>query len=434
MTQRMFVCHAKSDIEVTSEIVDSLESALELQAGTLVASSLPGYASELHHEGDLHAMLTGASVMLALFSERSTSDSEFVFELGAAWALGIDVLPLLLGAAHDGDLPWPLRDRTTLRPQDPGVWEELISQLSQRLQVPQRKSVVPAAPRLEADGAPAPANAVSIVAPVRVSEPEVEPQRLEDSAPELDAAPVSLPPEPAYEDAAPALTAAPPVESPSEPAPEPPPLAAVAPAALFEPAATEREAPASVPPDAFEPRSDVRSSLPSYRMALEAGRALSDCVFNRAEAIDFVSELEEPYGRFIDAIGGCWRELRELKEFDVWLSVTENLLRSLPPEDRRIADWYELGYELAILHNLAGQGLFDEPARATDAEQLWRDALERFLSRAEQAQIPYEDLARVISLIENLVAPRAERDLANIARSLDELRNQALGADQHRAA
>jgi hypothetical protein len=40
----------------------------------------------------------------------------------------------------------------------------------------------------------------------------------------------------------------------------------------------------------------------------------------------------------------------------------------------------------------------------------------------------------VLALLENLVAPRAERDLSNIARSLDELRKQAAGADKQTSA
>src|SRR5205085_1724214 len=104
--------------------------------------------------------------------------------------------------------------------------------------------------------------------------------------------------------------------------------------------------------DAFEPRSDIRPHLPSYRMALEAGRALSDCVFNREEALDFKKELDEPFGRFVDAMGGSWAELSKLQDFDVWLGVAENLLHNLPSEGHQIAAWYEVGYELAILHNL----------------------------------------------------------------------------------
>jgi hypothetical protein len=369
MTQRMFVCHAKSDIEVTSEIVDSLEAALELPSGTLVASSLPGYASEIHGEGELHATLTGAALMLAIFTERSTYDPEFVFELGAAWALGIDVVPLMLGATHAADLPWPLRERSSIRPTDAGAWNGLMQQLSQRLQVSLRESVAPPLSAAVLDGQPEPerTHSVSIVAPVMV---------------------------------------------------------AGAPARAEKP----------LPPDAFEPPSAVRPSLPTYQMSLEAGRALSDCVFNRAESIDFIAELKEPFGRFVDAMGGSWSELSKLQDFDVWLGVTENLLQNLPADSKRIADWYELGYELATLHNLAGQGLFDTPERVVEAERLWREALERFLDRAEKACIPYEDLAAVMALLENLVAPETERDLANIARSLDVLRQQAVGADQHSAA
>ena len=52
-----------------------------------------------------------------------------------AWALGIDVLPLLLGPTSDADVPWPLRDRPSIRAVDPTAWNDLVLQLSQRLQV-----------------------------------------------------------------------------------------------------------------------------------------------------------------------------------------------------------------------------------------------------------------------------------------------------------
>ena len=432
MTQRMFVCHAKSDIEATSEIVDALENALEFPNGTLVASSLPGYASDVHGEGELHAMLTGATLMLALFTERSTYDPEFVFELGAAWALGIDVLPLLLGATSPNDVPWPLRDRPSLRAQEEAAWSDLVQQLSHRLQVPLRKPSQPPAavepetapvdvkaligePQLTAAEAAEPEPVRAAPEPVRAAPAEPEPEPEPDLAPEpVRDNPVSI--------VAPVM-----VHGQPRPTPQIPPPAAI-PAEAFQ----LPEPPLAA--DAFEPPSDVRSSLPSYRMSLEAGRALSDCVFNREEQLDFTRELEEPFGRFVEAMGGSWRDLSQRQDFDIWLGTAENLLQSLPAEGKRISAWYEVGYELAILHNLAGQGLFDSDERRMDAERLWRKALERFLIRAENARIPYEDLGRVLALLENLVAPRSERDLSNIARSLDELRRYAVGADQHTAA
>ena len=54
--------------------------------------------------------------------------------------------------------------------------------------------------------------------------------------------------------------------------------------------------------------------------------------------------------------------------------------------------------------------------------------------RAERAEIGYENLGRVLGLLENLVGPSHERDLSNIPRSLEELRRYAAGADIHTAA
>lgn len=413
--QRMFVCHAKSDIEATSEIVDALENALEFPQGTLVTSSLPGYASDVHGEGELHAMLTGATLMLALFTERSTYDPEFVFELGAAWALGIDVLPLLLGATSQTDVPWPLRDRPNIRAQDEAAWRELVQQLAHRLQVPLRRAPAPEPESLPETEVTPPMAARLVPPPAAGARPEPEPEREPEPEPERNN-PVSI--------VAPVMVS-------GQPAPAIPPP----PAVPLEALESEQTPSQPMAADAFEPPSDVRPSLPSYRTALEAGRALSDCLFNREDSVDFRSELEQPFGSFVEAMGGSWTELSEQQDFDAWLSATENLLSSLPANGKRIGAWYEVGYELAILHNLAGQGLFDSDESRLDAERQWRKALERFLIRAENARIPYEDLGRVLALLENLVAPRSERDLSNIGRSLDELRQQAAGADrQHTAA
>jgi hypothetical protein len=167
-------------------------------------------------------------------------------------------------------------------------------------------------------------------------------------------------------------------------------------------------------------------------MALEAGRAVSDCVFNRAEIDDFAAELHVPLGRLVESLGASWDELRAQQDLDRWVEVTDQLLQTLPDELRKVEEWYRVGFELATLHNLAGQLVLDGSDAA--AEQHWRGALERFLMRAERAEIGYENLGRVLGLLENLAGPSHERDLANIPRSLEELRRYAAGADIHSAA
>lgn len=190
-----------------------------------------------------------------------------------------------------------------------------------------------------------------------------------------------------------------------------------------QPAATFVTVSGSEPPLA----SDIYARLPSCEMALEAGRALSDCVFNRSEISDFKAELGVPFGRFFESLGGIWDELSSDQDIDNWAAAADARLQALPEEARKIEDWYKLGLELAILHNLAGQLVLDGTDAA--AEQQWRGALERFLMRAERAEIGYEDLGRVLGLLENLAGPSSERDLANIGRSLAELRRYAAGAD-----
>jgi len=200
-------------------------------------------------------------------------------------------------------------------------------------------------------------------------------------------------------------------------------------AALSEPEAERQPLATFVNVSGSEPplSTDIFARLPSCEMALEAGRALSDCVFNRDEISDFRAELGGPFGRFYESLGGLWDELSRDQDIDGWADAAEERLSALPEEARKIEDWYKLGYELAILHNLAGQLVLDGTDAA--AEQQWRGALERFLTRAERADIGYENLATVLGLLENLAGPSSERDLANIGRSLSELRRYAAGAD-----
>jgi hypothetical protein len=177
----------------------------------------------------------------------------------------------------------------------------------------------------------------------------------------------------------------------------------------------------------------VFARLPTCERALEAGRAVSECVFNRDEIQDFAHELDAPLGSLLAGLGEDWDALKSEQDLDVWVERTDDLLQSLPSEASKIDDWYRLGFELAILHNLAGQLSLDGTDLA--AEQRWRAALERFLMRAEKAEIGYENLGRVLALLENLAGPTHERDFANIGRSLDELRQYAAGADEiHTAA
>jgi hypothetical protein len=341
-------------------------------------------------------MLAGTSVVLALVTESSVEDPEFTFELGAAWALGIDLVPLLYGDTDASQMPWPLRDYPVVRPEKPGAWDKLVADLALRLDVPARPAPSHLPPPL-ANHLPPPSAALADDS--LVSDSEITADVVIGSS-------VSV---------APVIDVATSV------------IATSTSSSFAEQAIDELMG------DRTVATSDVFARLPTCEMSLEAGRAVSDVAFNRAEITDFEGELSKPLGKFVDAIGGSWSELRALRDLDTWQAATENLLDNLPSDLQRVAEWYQLGFELSTLHNLAGQLKLDGADR--DAEQTWRTALDRFLTRAENARIGYEKLGTVLSLLENLAGPSSERDLSNIGRSLEEVRRYAAGADAiHTAA
>jgi hypothetical protein len=168
----------------------------------------------------------------------------------------------------------------------------------------------------------------------------------------------------------------------------------------------------------------------SCELSLEAGRAISECSFHRDEGGNFAAELGRSFGRFIDAVGGNWRELERLGDVDGWLGATDNLLASLPPNKKHISEWYELGFQFSTLHSIAEQGWPLDPEQRAAYQELWNQAMTAFLQAAESAQITTLKAQRVQVLLENLIGPEPQRDYTNVARSLHELRSLAEQADR----
>src|SRR4029077_95965 len=144
-----------------------------------------------------------------------------------------------------------------------------------------------------------------------------------------------------------------PVE-PSEPGEQGPPSATVATATAAPAPVTQRFMAAPV--------SATRPGLPTCSASVQAGRAVSDCVFNRDQGGAFADELDVPFGAFLASLGGNWSSLRDLGDLDVWLEAADNLLGTLAPAEQHVRRWYEVGFQLATLLNLAGRELESDPA------------------------------------------------------------------------
>jgi hypothetical protein len=470
-TRRLFICHAPTEIEATSEVVDALEHALDFPARAIWASNLPGYSFETDDGDALRIALSETSVALVVISSSGARDSQFNFELGATWGLGIRTVLLRLNGTDWEYVPASLRGVRSVHVHNSREWSALVGDLALWLGLNANANARAASP-----AEVGPAATVDPVQPFAAAEGSFEddaetretyPRTKLEALDQLEhkeitelsavlAATATLPSTNGLarpDHSASSLALALDMDMELEPEPEP---QFASETTLTDDASAEdyfdddllspdlssgsselddqpvRETETETETDARF-TSSVFARLPTCEIALEAGRSVSDCLFNREEIGDFGQELTPSLGRLLNGLGEKWDELRGSQDLDGWIAHTDQLLQWLPAESRRLENWYRLGFELAILHNLAGQLALDgsEPG----AEQRWRGALERFLMRAERAEIGYENLGSVLGLLENLAGPKQERDLANIGRSLDALRRHAAGADRiHTAA
>lgn len=156
---------------------------------------------------------------------------------------------------------------------------------------------------------------------------------------------------------------------------------------------------------------------------------MAECAFHRDAGGDLASELDGPYGTFLDAMGGSWADLRRLDDVDLWMGTTDNLLESLPRQQLYIATWYELGFQLSTLLSLAGQGAPQDPAGRAGFDRAWGDVFAAFLHSAAEAEIGDVEMRMIHQLLSDLVGPDAERNYANMGYVPGRLRELAEQSD-----
>lgn len=372
MQPTLYLSHDVADTLLAGNWVDLLEAALP--DARLVCTALPGYADAGQ------APFAGASVVLGLVTRQALTGASVPFELGAAWAQGCRVIPVLQDGLSPGTLTWSLDPALTVLCDTPDAYLGLLAELgaSLAMQLGSADAIGEALQHL-CPGAPTTYSDVSGLRETGASRPGTgETQPLW---------PISEPP----------------------PAPEP----------GLEAAAGERAA--------------AGRQLPGCASSFLAGRTLADCLFNAQPGVPMVGELDVPFGSFLSALGASWVQLRTLEDGELWTEVVDNLLAELGGEDRRVKAWYTIGYQLSNLLNL----VHVEPADAQAGADLL-DAFGQSTAALREAgrQVGFDaaDLTRIGVMLDNLIGPHEERDYTLIARLQTLLREHADSMDADRAA
>jgi hypothetical protein len=113
MSVLIFISHKESEKKIAESLVDFLKSSLEINDNEIRCTSVAGY--QLKFEGTIPDQLKrdirSSKVIIALLTEESLESKWIMFEIGASWALGKKVVPILgMGLNHE-NLPGPLGSR-----------------------------------------------------------------------------------------------------------------------------------------------------------------------------------------------------------------------------------------------------------------------------------------------------------------------------------
>jgi len=417
----IFVVHTKEQARDAGALVDLLESALALPDGALACSSLPGYAWSVSGQSNVaewDAMLQRVGAAVALADSEALASPQWMFDIAAAHGRGLWTVVLLEDATQASRLPVQLTSATLALRSDETSVRAVVEDLAFELGVSPRlgqetKDAISTFSSIPPErGRPSPSDSRDVLAasgPADTRRPPARGRSIDDTPIATYESLDTVPPAVSFREDDRMLDSVPP------------------------PFASNDEPLELLDADELQPIdgglvlvSRVHGATPD--MAFDAGRAISECSFHRHSGGDFVRELERPFGGFIDAVGGDWRALQRIEDVEVWLGATDNLLDSLPPGNRYIADWYELGYQLSTLLSIAEHGGLDDLAQRETYEDLWGQAMRQLRQSGARLHVSGRDLDAVQWRLENLVGPHQERDYRNVSAALDSLRELAVRA------
>lgn len=127
---QVFISHSSEDTKLAGLVVDLLRSALNLGAQTIRASSVDGYRLPAGAEfnDQLREELLAAPVFIGILSPLSLSSAYVLFELGARWGVGTQLIPLLAPGMTAHALRGPIVSLNALSCESTGQLHQLVQE------------------------------------------------------------------------------------------------------------------------------------------------------------------------------------------------------------------------------------------------------------------------------------------------------------------
>lgn len=132
---RLFISHSAADADIAAAVIDLLRAALNLEAGEIRCTSVDGYRLPAGASTDdrLRREVYESAVFIGLVSKRSMASPYVVFELGARWGAGRQLIPLLAPGTSPSQLGGPLQGINALSCDSNSQLLQLVSDVGRAL-------------------------------------------------------------------------------------------------------------------------------------------------------------------------------------------------------------------------------------------------------------------------------------------------------------
>lgn len=140
MSCKIFISHDHADKEIAEKLVTTIVEYLNIGPGEITCTSVEGFRQPYIASlpGSIKEDLKSCKAFFAILSEKSIGSSWVLSEIGAAWILDKNIVPILCRGLKHGDIPDLVRDPLAIIGDDTNLNSKIVSLLkvlSERIDV-----------------------------------------------------------------------------------------------------------------------------------------------------------------------------------------------------------------------------------------------------------------------------------------------------------
>ena len=134
---KVFISHSSLDIGLVKLIVDLIRSSLNLSAKDIRCTSLDGYRlpAGVDIDDQLRDDILSAKTLVGVISKKSFESAYVLFELGARWGQGTNLIPLLVHETNSSVLQGPIKGLNALSCGDEAQLYQFVTDIAKHIGV-----------------------------------------------------------------------------------------------------------------------------------------------------------------------------------------------------------------------------------------------------------------------------------------------------------